>query len=104
MSDPATLGADARLLRAAAAGIRGRAAGLVDALDGVRRGFPLPDDDVWSGPDARTFADRIAASRSAVTRLADSAAHYATECERAARAKDRDAADLEAAAARGATT
>ena len=96
MSTPASLRADARELRSAASTIRGQAATLGSRIPEVRRHYALPDQALWVGPNADTYAQGLTAAASDVDSVVGDADDYSTACESKAAALERQADQLEA--------
>jgi hypothetical protein len=97
VTDPATLRARARALRTAASTIRLQAATLGTRLPELRMLYPLPDPDLWSGPNADTYAAGLATAAASAERVVEDVLEYADACAARAVSLDRQADLLDAA-------
>lgn len=94
MPDPATLRAQARQLRQAATDLRSRTGTLTSRLPQVRSHYPLPDVNLWSGPNADAYAAGLGDAVRDVTGVADDVHDFATACDRRATELERQADEL----------
>ena len=91
MTTPAVLRARAVQLRDAATTMRRQAETLADRVPEVQRRYPLPDENLWSGPNASTFRTALVTAAGDVGRSVQAVRDYADECVRQARELDRQA-------------
>lgn len=97
MTDPALLRDRARALRTAASTIRVQASTLGSRLPELRRRYPLPGPDLWSGPNADTYTSGLATAVADTNRVVADVLDYADTCDARAASLDRQADLLTAA-------
>jgi len=81
VTDPATLHTQACALRTAASTIRVQTSTLGSRLPELRRRYALPDPDLWSGPNADTYAAGLTAAVSDTDRVVADVLDYADACD-----------------------
>jgi len=101
MTDPAVLREQARELRRVATAVRDQGAALDDDLRTLRQRYPLPSPKLWEAPNADRYAEELTKAAEELVRIGRDADRYADDCEDEARRRDREADDLERAAAAG---
>lgn len=89
--DPVVLRAQAVKLRKAAKDLREQAGALDDDIVKLQQKYPLPNDTLWAGPHAKTFADALTSAKTTVGTVKTSIESYASACDAEAVKRDKRA-------------
>ena len=98
MPDPEVLRDQARQLRAAALSIRAKGYAFDDDVRTLQERYPLPSETLWKSPHATRYAEELVKATGDLAQLGRDVDLFADDCEAEAVRRDREAADLEAAA------